>query len=128
MKHCPNQDCENFVRQGVVAEFFDTVDVCADCGTALVPGEAPRPEPPTYQELETIYQAADGMQAHIVKAALEEEGIPVNISGEALMGAVGELPATMLQVEVQVPPEFAKRAREIALQCEVGRPDEEAPG
>jgi hypothetical protein len=110
-----------------VAEFFDIVDVCADCGTPLVSGEAPRPQPPIFQELETIYQAADGMQAHIVRAALEEEGIPVNISGEALMGAVGELPATMLQVEVQVPPEFAQRAREIALRCEVGRADEEAP-
>jgi hypothetical protein len=127
MKHCPNSDCESLVRHSAVAEFFDTVDVCADCGTALVWGEAPRPEPPTFQELETIYQAADGMQAHIVRAALEEEGIPVNISGEALMGAVGELPATLLQVEVQVPPEFAVRAREIALQCEVGRPDDKAP-
>ena len=127
MKHCPNQDCGNLTRHSVVAEFLDTVDVCADCGVALVPGEAPRPEPPTYQELETIYQAADGTQAHIVKAALEEEGIPVNISGEALMGAVGELPATMLQVEVQVPPEFAERAREIALQCEAGRPAEKTP-
>jgi hypothetical protein len=127
MKHCPNRDCGNLVRHGAVAEFFDIVDVCADCGTPLVSGEAPRPQPPIFQELETIYQAADGMQAHIVRAALEEEGIPVNISGEALMGAVGELPATMLQVEVQVPPEFAQRAREIALRCEVGRADEEAP-
>ncbi len=127
MKHCPNQDCENLVRHGSIAEFFDIVDVCTDCGTPLVPGEAPRPEPPTYRELETIYQAADGTQAHLIRAALEEEGIPVNISGEALMGAVGELPATMLQVEVQVPPEFAVRAREIALQCETGRPSKKTP-
>jgi len=127
MKHCANPDCENLVRHGVIAEFLDSVDRCADCGTPLVPGEAPRPEPPSYRELATIYQAADGTQAHLVRAALEAEGIPVNIAGEALMGAVGELPATMLQVEVQVPPEFAVRAREIALQCETGRPSETAP-
>jgi len=126
MKHCPNPDCENRVRHGVIAEFLDDVDRCTDCGAPLVAGEAPRPEPPTYRELRTIYQAADGTQAHLVRAALEAEGIPVNISGEALMGAVGELPATMLHVEVQVPPEFAQRAREIALQCETGRPRETA--
>jgi len=128
MKHCANQDCENLVRHGVIAEFFDIIDVCPDCGTHLSPGEAPRPEPPTFHELQTIYQAADGIQAHLVKAALEEAGIPVHISGEALMGAVGELPATLLQVEVQVPPEFAVRAREIALQCEIGHEDGGATG
>ena len=68
----------------------------------------------------TIYRAADGTQAHMIRTALELEEIPVHIAGEALMGAVGELPATMLQVEVQVPPEFAERARKIALQCEKG--------
>jgi hypothetical protein len=61
----------------------------------------------------------------MIRAALELEDIPVYIAGEALMGAVGELPATMLQVEVQVPPEFAERAREIALQCEKGSASEE---
>jgi hypothetical protein len=126
VKHCTNSDCESLVRNGVIAEFLDDVDVCPDCGMPLTHGEAPRPEPPAYQELETIYQAADGIQAHLVKAALEEEGIPVNISGEALMGAVGELPATLLQVEVQVPPEFATRAREIALACEAHHAGKEA--
>ncbi|MBW2493672.1 MAG: DUF2007 domain-containing protein [Deltaproteobacteria bacterium] len=127
MKHCPNEDCESLVRHGSIAEFFDTVDVCADCGTRLVAGEAPRPQPPTFQELETIYQAADGTQAHLIRAALEEEGIPVKIAGEALMGAVGELPPTMLQVEIRVPPEFAVQAREIALECETGRAGEKTP-
>jgi hypothetical protein len=125
MKHCPNLDCENVAVHGTVGEFFDVADVCPDCGTTLAPGEAPRPEPPVFRELETIYKAADGTQAHMIRVALEVEDIPVHIAGEALMGAVGELPATMLQVEVQVPPEFAERAREIALQCEKGSVDGE---
>jgi hypothetical protein len=125
MKHCPNLDCENVVLYGTIGEFFDIADVCPDCGTALAPGEAPRPEPPVFRELKTIYKAADGTQAHMIRVALELEEIPVHIAGEALMGAVGELPATMLQVEVQVPPEFAERAREIALQCEKGSASEE---
>jgi len=126
MKHCPNPECENAVVHGRIGEFLDTVDVCPDCGTSLEPGEAPRPEPPVFRDLKTIYKAADGTQAHLIRVALESEDIPVHIAGEALMGAVGELPATMLQVEVQVPPEFAQRAREIALQCEKGSESEEA--
>ncbi len=62
----------------------------------------------------------------MIRVALEAENIPVHIAGEALMGAVGELPATLLQVEVQVPPEYAEHAREIALQCEKGSPIDEA--
>jgi hypothetical protein len=126
MKHCPNPECENAVVHGRIGEFLDTADVCPDCGTALSPGEAPRPEPPVFRDLKTIYKAADGTQAHLIRVALESEDIPVHIAGEALMGAVGELPATMLQVEVQVPPEFAQRAREIALQCEKGSESEQA--
>jgi len=124
MKHCPNQDCKNVALHGTVGEFFDVADFCPDCGTALSPGEAPTPEPPVFRDLTTIYKAADGMQAHLIRAALELEEIPVHIAGEALMGAVGELPATMLQVEVQVPPEFAERARTIALRCEKGSASE----
>jgi hypothetical protein len=119
-KHCPNSDCESLIRHGTIGEFLDDTSVCPDCGVALAHGEAPQPEPPVFHELQTIYQAADGTHAHMIRAALEAEGIPVHIAGEALMGAVGELPATLLQVEVQVPPEFAKRARKIALQCEMG--------
>jgi len=123
MKHCPNAECENVTRFGRVSEFVDATLVCSDCGATLVPGEASRPEPPGYRELITVYKAADGIQAHLVRGVLEGEGIPVSIRGEALMGAVGELPATMLDVEVQVPPEYASRARELALECEEPVPE-----
>jgi hypothetical protein len=95
------------------------VPVEPDCGAPLAEGEAPAiVESVAFRELVTVYRAADGIQAHLVRSLLEEEGIPVHIQGEALMGAVGELPATMLEVEVQVPPEFAVRARELALQSD----------
>jgi hypothetical protein len=126
MKHCPNPDCAHLVRYGRVAEFLDKMGTCSDCGASLEFGEAPQPESPTYRELVTIYRAADGIQAHLVRSVLEQEDIPVSVRGEALMGAVGELPATMLDVEVQVPPEFAARARELALECE--RDSDEAAG
>ena len=118
MRHCANPECAHLVRFGRIAEYRDDIESCSDCGASLSPGEAPRPEPPAFRELVTIYRAADGIQAHLVRTRLEEEGIPVVIRGEALMGAVGELPATLLDVEVQVPPEFASRARKLALRCE----------
>ncbi|MFC5743847.1 putative signal transducing protein [Dyella tabacisoli] len=39
------------------------------------------------------YRAETLIDAHLVKDALEREGIPAFISGEYLTGAVGQLPA-----------------------------------
>ena len=118
MKHCANPECEHLNQFGRIAEFLDAVELCSDCGASLVSGEAPELVTHAYRELVTIYKAATGVQAHLIKGVLEGESIPVSIRGEALIGAVGELPATLLDVEVQVPPEFAARARELALQCD----------
>ena len=122
MKHCPNPDCSHRTRYGRVAELRDRLHRCPDCGEPLAPGEAPMPEPAAYLERVTVYTAANGVQAHLVRAAIEAEGIDVHVGGEALLGAVGELPAAMNQVTVQVPPEDAERARAIALACERSRP------
>ena len=42
--------------------------------------------------MKIIYQAANLFDAYLVKHALEDEGIPVMIKGESLLGAAGELP------------------------------------
>ena len=126
MKHCPNPDCPHLVRFGRISEFLDGVEQCSDCGTQLLAGDAPPPEPPSYHELVTIYTANDGVQAHLVRSALEANGIPVHIGGEALLGAVGELPAGTMQVIVQVPPQFAEQARQIALECDA-EPSQPSP-
>jgi hypothetical protein len=124
MRHCPNPSCEHFLRYGTIAEFRATIEVCSDCGTTLVGGEAPQPSPAKFRELVTVYKASDGIRAHLLRSVLEGEDIDVFIRGEALLGAVGELPATLLDVEVQVPPESAVRARELALQWESDRSSE----
>jgi len=49
-----------------------------------------------------IYRAENLFDAHLVKDALEAEGIPAFISGEYLTGAVGQLPA-MDYIAVMVP-------------------------
>jgi hypothetical protein len=52
--------------------------------------------------MHTIYRAENLFDAHLVKDALEAEGIPAFIAGEYLTGAVGQLPA-MNYIEVKVP-------------------------
>ncbi len=43
--------------------------------------------------MHTIYRADNLFDAHLVKDALEAEGIPAFIAGEYLTGGVGQLPA-----------------------------------
>jgi hypothetical protein len=120
LRHCPNRDCGGLARDGVVAEFVDTVAHCLDCGTSLASGERADPRLPEveYHELSTVFVAADLTQGYLVSAAIESEGIPVFVKGEFLQGAVGELPANVSQVEVQVPVERVDEARLVALQWE----------
>lgn len=52
--------------------------------------------------MRTVYEAANLIDAHLVRHALEEIGIPVFLAGEALAGAMGELPV-FGPIRVQVP-------------------------
>ncbi len=61
--------------------------------------------------MRTVYEAANLIDAHLVRHALEGLGIPVFLAGEALAGAMGELPLFGL-IRVQVPDVAWPRARE----------------
>ena len=52
--------------------------------------------------MQTIYRADNLFDAHLVKDALEAEGIPAFIAGEYLTGGVGQLPA-LGYIAVMVP-------------------------
>ena len=52
--------------------------------------------------MRTVYLALNPIDAHLVKHALEDAGIPAFVLGEHLVGGMGELPATGL-IEVRVP-------------------------
>ena len=52
--------------------------------------------------MRTVYEAANIIDAHLVRHALEGMGIPVFLAGEALAGAMGELPLFGV-IRVQVP-------------------------
>ncbi len=43
--------------------------------------------------MQTVYRAENLIDAHLVKDALEAQGIPAFIAGEYLTGGVGQLPA-----------------------------------
>ena len=52
--------------------------------------------------MQVVYEAANLIDAHLLRHVLEHAGIPVFVRGEALLGGVGELPACGL-VAVCVP-------------------------
>jgi len=63
--------------------------------------------------MEIVYQAENIIDAHLVKNALEAEGIHAYVSGQYLTGAAGELPPLAL-VNVMVAEHDWPRARAIA--------------
>ena len=71
--------------------------------------------------MRTVYEAASGVEAHMVLHMLEQAGIDGRIDGEYLAGGVGELPAMGL-VRVLVDPADATRAREIIAAWEQKQP------
>ena len=62
--------------------------------------------------MEVVYRATHLFDAHLVRMALEQAGIPVFVLGEALLGGVGELPACGL-LTVCVPPSCGESARTV---------------
>lgn len=59
--------------------------------------------------MRTVYHAEGIVDAHLVKDALENVGIPAFINGEYLIGGVGQLPARDF-IAVSVPEIFVEDA------------------
>jgi hypothetical protein len=62
--------------------------------------------------MKMVYEAAHGVEAHMIADLLRQEGIPGMVQGEYLQGAVGGLPATGL-VRVVVDEADYDRARRV---------------
>lgn len=67
----------------------------------------------------TVYNAANLIDAHLVRHALEQVGIPAFIRGEALVGGIGELPPIGL-VSVAVPDSAWEQAQDVVNQLGFG--------
>ncbi len=85
--------------------------------------------------MKVVYEAANLIDAHLVRHALEAADIPVFLKGEALLGGIGELPVFGM-VQVCVPEAAWPQARDIveqlslgeALQAQAEQDDEPDPG
>ncbi|MEO5628913.1 MAG: DUF2007 domain-containing protein [Thermomonas sp.] len=66
-----------------------------------------------------VYNAANLIDAHLVRHALEQQGIPAFVRGEALVGGIGELPAVGL-VNVAVPDSAWPEAADIVAALGLG--------
>ena len=59
-----------------------------------------------------LCSSANYLEANTIRAMLDSEGIEVFLKGEALAGAMGELPMNVTEIEVFVKPEqFAQAER-----------------
>lgn len=77
--------------------------------------------------MKVAYEAANLIDAHLVRHALEAEEIPVYLRGESLMGGMGELPLFGV-IAVCVPESALERADAIvqALALGTGAADDDA--
>lgn len=76
--------------------------------------------------MRTVYEAANIIDAHLVRQALEAEGIPAYVRGEALMGGLGELGVYGL-LGVMVPDLAWPQAREIVDALGLGESAQMSP-
>ncbi|HOU66929.1 MAG TPA: DUF2007 domain-containing protein [Thermomonas sp.] len=74
--------------------------------------------------MRTVYEAANLIDAHLVRQALEAEGIPAFIRGEALTGGMGELGVFGL-LAVMVPEAAWTQARALVEELALGAADGE---
>lgn len=71
--------------------------------------------------MRVVYEAANVIDAHLVRQALEHAGVPAWVRGEALTGGMGELGVFGL-VAVMVPDDCAITAREVVEAMQLGEP------
>lgn len=71
--------------------------------------------------MRVVYEAANVIDAHLVRQALEHAGLPAWVRGEALTGGMGELGVFGL-VAVMVPDDCVAAAREVVETLQLGEP------
>ena len=77
--------------------------------------------------MRVVYEAANVIDAHLVRQALENAGLPAWVRGEALTGGLGELGVFGL-VAVIVPDDCAIAARGVVESLKLGEPQPDALG
>ncbi|MER2599141.1 MAG: DUF2007 domain-containing protein [Caldilineales bacterium] len=86
----------------------------AAAGSSIQPGEPVM-----------VYEAAGDLEAQVIKAYLQDAGIPVMLQGEALGRVYGLTVGKIARVRVYVPAPLAEKARELLERDET---DDESDG
>ncbi|MGH7135817.1 MAG: DUF2007 domain-containing protein, partial [Pirellulales bacterium] len=93
-----------------------------------VPTGSPAGDDRMLDELVVIYTAANAVQAHLLRNALTEAGIPAQVTNDALQVAGGELPlGWTIAPRVLVPREHEAEARRLAEQYDASLADNRQP-
>ncbi len=117
VRHCPNPECGHRLETGVPAEYRSQVETCADCGSVLRHGPAPKSptaETPTQTDVDlgrtvTVAICRDPIQTQFAVGTLEAAGIPHLIAGQAASNVFGG----MLSNRIRVPVERAEEAKRL---------------
>ncbi len=116
MKHCPNPECPFLQDMGRIAEYEDHVERCADCGTPLALGPAPAPPKQRKQslpDLVVIASVSQPIEADLIKARLEADGIPVFLKDYETINANWLYSNLLGGVKIVVREDDAARAKQI---------------
>ncbi len=71
--------------------------------------------------MKRVYEARDGLEAHMLAGLLEQAGILAQVRGDLLQGAVGELPASGL-ASIWVAEDDESRSLELIADYEASQP------
>lgn len=69
-----------------------------------------------------VYDAANSLEAHVIKGVLEQHEIPAYIQGEHLQSGVGEIHSINSLVKISVENENYEAARKIIKEWEAAEP------
>lgn len=71
--------------------------------------------------MQTVHEAANALEAHVLKDVLRQQGISAQVLGEHLQGGIGELPLGGL-IRLVVDEGDAARARQLLREWEAEQP------
>jgi hypothetical protein len=112
------------------AEYREGYTVCTDCQVALVEKLREDEQPEPEMELVTVFDTGEPADVLVAKSILDAEGIEYFAKDEGVQdlfgaGRLGSGFNTMAgQVEIQVRPEDAERARQILERLDEGEEEE----
>jgi len=126
MKQCPNPECLEKVHFGVSGEYRDDIELCPDCGTALVYPSAPTTEEAHSEDDDVEYvlggRISNAAVTPVAKSLLDSAGIRYYVRNELeqeYFGRVGMLfNSAVGPVEFWVDAEALEEAREVLDELE----------